>query len=100
MYDWTYKIKNFFFVKDTVKKLKTKDIGIAENICKITHLIKHLYVNNKQLLTLIRKHTTTKIGNNVKDENRHFTKEDTKVAEKHMKRYLTSLLIWQIKPRG
>ena len=31
---WTFKIKTFFSVKDTVEKLKTEAIGITENIYK------------------------------------------------------------------
>ena len=84
------KIKNFCFAKDNVKRMRrqatdwekifVKDTSDKELLSKIYK--KLLKLNNKKINNLIKKQA--------KDLNRHLTKEDMHMANKHMKRCSTS----------
>ena len=87
------KLKGFCTAKDTISKVKRQSSEWEKIIANETtdkRLISKIY---KQLI----QHNTRKINNPIKkwgkDLNRHFSKEDTQMANKHMKRCSTTLIV-------
>ena len=87
------KLKNFCTVKETINKMKTQLTETGENICK------QCYQQGINLQNIQTVHAAKyqKQKNPVKkwaeDLNRHFSKEDIQMTNRHMKRCSTLLII-------
>uniref|UniRef100_A0A9L0T252 Uncharacterized protein n=1 Tax=Equus caballus TaxID=9796 RepID=A0A9L0T252_HORSE len=83
------KIKSFFESKDTTNRVKTQPTEwekIFANHISDKGLISRIYT---ELLKLNNNKMIFKIAN---DLNRHFSKKDIQIANKHMQRYSTSVI--------
>ena len=93
------KLKNFCTAKETINKVKRQPSEWEKIIANETTgkgLLSKMY---KQLVQLNTRITNNPIKKWEKDLNRHFSKEDIQMANKHMKRCSASLLLEKCKSK-
>ena len=92
-------LKSFCTMKKTISKVKrqlSEKDKIVANETTDKELISKMY---KQLIQFNTRKTNNLIKKWAKDLNRHFSKEEIQMSDKHMKRCSTSLLIRELESK-